>query len=445
MKYEPVIGLEIHVELATKSKMFCSCSAEYFGEKPNTHTCPVCLGLPGAMPTANKKAIKYAQMLGMALHCENPLSSKFDRKNYFYPDLAKGFQISQYDLPFSENGSVTIKIDDETEKIGITRAHMEEDTGKLAHAIINGRRVTLIDFNRSGVPLVEIVSEPQMHSAEEAKAYAQKIQQVVRFLEISEADMEKGSMRIEPNISLRLLSKTRLKNDNLPSYKVELKNINSFRFAQKAINYEIERQSKILDDGKIPIQETRGWDEVHNKTVSQRSKEKAQEYRYFPEPDLTPYEFKEDYMAELKAKLPELPDVKFDRFKNQYLLSDYDSEILTRDRQTADYFEEAANVGRKHNLTPKQIANVIINKKPDTNKILPAELIQTLVASLNTVTTDEQQLDKVVSEVIKQNPKAVEDYKKGKENAIMFLTGQVMRRIKADSNEVQEKLKERLK
>ena len=443
MKYQPVIGLEVHIELSTKSKMFCACSADYFGAEPNTHTCPICLGLPGALPKANELAIKFAQRLGTALNCTIGLSSKFDRKNYFYPDLSKGFQISQYDLPFSQRGFICISTSSgQIKRIGITRAHLEEDTGKLTHATVNNRRVTLVDFNRSGVPLMEVVSEPQTHSAQEAKIYAQKLQQIVRYLNISDADMEKGSMRIEPNISLRKEgSKT------LPNYKVELKNINSFKFAEKAINFEIERQAQILDKGNTPIQETRGWNEQKSQTVSQRTKELAHDYRYFPEPDLPPFAFDQKYFDDLKKGIPELPDNKTDRFLQKYKLSAYDIEILTRDKSVADYFEEAVNVGKRFDITPKHIANVMINKKPDINRLLPAKLIEDIYKAGRTTSINAIELIKVIEEVLAQNSKAIEDYRKGKENALMFLTGQVIRKVKGKANaqEIIDLIKEKVK
>src|SRR3989338_7319863 len=263
--YTPIIGLEIHVELATKSKMFCGCDANYFGGKPNTHTCPVCLGLPGALPVPNKKAIEWCIRIGLALNCEIPLHSKFDRKNYFYPDLPKGYQISQYDKPFAVNGRLVIKPFARgplTKTVRIRRVHMEEDTGKLIHATVDGEKCTLIDFNRSGVPLVEIVTEPDIRTSEEARDFLKKLHQIIRYLGVSDADMEKGSMRLEPNISIRRKSekeKERKGEENLPKYKVEVKNINSFNFAKKAIDYEISRHIELLDSGETPKQETRGW------------------------------------------------------------------------------------------------------------------------------------------------------------------------------------------
>jgi len=431
---KPVIGLEVHIELKTNSKMFCECKADYFGEKPNSITCPVCLGLPGALPVPNKKAIEWCVMLGLALNCKIPLFSKFDRKNYFYPDLPKGYQISQYDQPFAINGSLKIK--DQKSKIKtirIRRVHMEEDTGKLIHEGDS----SLIDFNRSGVPLVEIVTEPDFETAEEVKIYLKKLQQIVRYLEISDADMEKGQMRLEPNISIRGSKKP---------YKVEVKNINSFNFVEKAINYELKRQQEIIEKGDTPVQETRGWDEKKNQTVSQRTKEEASDYRYFPEPDIPPIRWTTTEISDLKEKLPELPDKKLKRFEKEYKLSSYDNEILTRERPVADYFEEAVKVGKKHKVPPKQIANYLINRKPDIEEVLPAQLIQKIIQSSTVAKIDEKELDKIINEVKKNNEKAVLDYKNGKEQAMMFLVGQVMKQFKEkiDANLVKEKIKEKI-
>ena len=422
MKYEPVIGLEIHIELVTKSKMFCSCSADYFGAKPNTHTCPICLGLPGAMPKANNEAIKFTQKFGSAIGCKLLLSSKFDRKNYFYPDLAKGFQVSQYDLPFSEEGFLQIKAENgDLKKVRISRAHLEEDTGKLTHATINNRRVRLVDFNRSGVPLMEIVSEPDVESAQEAKLYAQKIRQTARYMGISDADMEKGSMRIEPNISLREMG-----TKTLPSYKVELKNINSFKFAEKAIDYEIKRQTEILNKGEVPAQETRGFNEQKGITVSQRSKEFAHDYRYFPEPDLPPLHFTERQSEKIKNELPELPDEKYQRFIKKFNLGVYDAEILTREQKVAEYFEEAAKAGGKAQISTKVIANFIINQKPNIEKFLPADLVSQIYRKTQKTYIPDDELEEIVKKVLGENKKAVEDYKKGKDAALQVLVGAVM-------------------
>ncbi|MBI2012410.1 Asp-tRNA(Asn)/Glu-tRNA(Gln) amidotransferase subunit GatB [Candidatus Curtissbacteria bacterium] len=430
MNYQPIIGLEVHIELATASKMFCRCSADYFGKEPNTHTCPICLGLPGALPSPNKVAIEWTQKLGFALSCQVQLSSKFDRKNYFYPDLPKGYQISQYDLPFSQKGSLNIKTEDgKGKKVKITRAHLEEDTGKLLHATFRGKRVTLIDFNRSGVPLVEIVSEPQMNSALEAKFYAQKLAQIVRYLGISDADMEKGSMRIEPNVSLRKMG-----DNHLPTYKVELKNINSFKFAEQAVNFEIERQAKLLGEGKIPAQETRGWNEQKSITFSQRTKELAHDYRYFPEPDLVPFSFNKEYLFQIKAQLPELPDTKLARFIRQYKLSDYDAEILTRDAKIANYFEEVVKIGEKHKISVKKIANIIINKKPDINSILPAKLVEEIVFEIQKPEIKETELKRIIKKMISDNHKAVQDYQRGKTASVQFLIGQVQKETSGQSD-----------
>jgi aspartyl-tRNA(Asn)/glutamyl-tRNA(Gln) amidotransferase subunit B len=433
--YTPVIGLEVHVELKTKSKMFCRCSADYFGKIPNTHTCPTCLGLPGALPVPNQKAIEWCIMIALALNCEINRVSKFDRKNYFYPDLPKGYQISQYDLPFGKNGVLKLS---NARSIRIRRVHMEEDTGKLLHETINGERVSLIDFNRSGVPLVEIVTEPDFHNALEVKEYLQKLQQIVRYLDVSNADMEKGDMRLEPNISLSPSKQLK----GLPPYKVEVKNINSFRFVERAINFEIERQEKILARGETPLQETRGWNEQKNQTVSQRAKENAMDYRYFPEPDIPPIRLSEQQILNLKSQMPELPDAKYIRFLSQYNLSKYDAEILTRNHEVADYFEESVKIGRQHNLAPKDIASWIINKKPNHKELLPSSLIKQIITAKHIVHVDEAELEKIIKQVLKNNAKAVADFKKGKESVIMFLIGQVMKNFsqKIDPKMVKEKI-----
>jgi len=434
--YTPVIGLEVHVELKTESKMFCTCSAKYFGEEPNTHTCPVCLGLPGALPVPSKLAIEWCIKIALALNCEINEYSKFDRKNYFYPDLAKGYQISQYDLPFGKNGHIELK---NGKKIGITRVHMEEDTGKLSHQEIDGKKISLIDFNRSGVPLVEIVTEPDFDNALDVKEYLERLQQIVRYLDVAHADMDKGEMRLEPNISLTT------KPGTLPNYKVEVKNINSFKFVEKAINFEIDRQKEILETGERPAQETRGWNEDKGKTFSQRSKEDAHDYRYFPDPDIPPIHLPEGAVGRLKAKVPELPDKKLVRFEADYALSTYDAEILTREKPLADYFESAVK-SKQANLDAKAIANWIINKKIDYEKVSTQELLKQITASKQVDQVDEKELQKFIDEVIKENEKAVTDYKNGKEASLMFLLGQTMRRIgkKVDTQMVMKALKEQL-
>ncbi|OGH10378.1 MAG: hypothetical protein A2857_07140 [Candidatus Levybacteria bacterium RIFCSPHIGHO2_01_FULL_36_15] len=434
INHKPIIGLEIHVELNTKTKMFCRCPAKYFGEEPNTYTCPVCLGLPGALPYPNKTANEYCVMIALALQCKITDFSYFERKNYFYPDLPKGYQISQYINPFGIDGYLNIKSSaQDSKRIRIRRVHMEEDTAKLIHPSGNQDEHSYIDFNRSGVPLVEIVTEPDIASAEEAKIFLTKLQRIIRYLGVSDADMEKGNMRLEPNISLRELTTENIKLDTekLPNYKVEVKNINSFRFVEKAINYEIERQMKILEKGEIPVQETRGWDDIKNKTVSQRIKEEAHDYRYFPEPDIPPIKIDKTYVEKIKEKIPELPDEKIQRFAKEYLLSFYDSEILAREKQTADYFEEGVIIGLKESITPKQIANRMINDKtfnPETT--LPAQLIEEMLLlkkDILEVITDEDK--KKIETVIKENPQAAEAYGNGKMQVIGFLIGAVNKKL----------------
>ncbi|TSC54337.1 MAG: aspartyl-tRNA(Asn)/glutamyl-tRNA (Gln) amidotransferase subunit B, partial [Microgenomates group bacterium LiPW_31] len=321
MRFFPIIGLEVHIELETESKMFCSCSASHFGKKPNTQTCPICLGLPGALPVPNKKAIEWTVLVGLALNCQIPIFSKFDRKNYFYPDLPKGYQISQYDLPLCQNGRL--------DGVKIRRVHLEEDTAKLIHTIVKSKKCTLIDFNRSGVPLMEIVSEPDITSALQAKTFLQKLQQIVRYLGVSEADMEKGQMRCEPTVNLKIVKNGKTQFTPL----VEIKNINSFRFVQKAIEFEINRQLKEFQKTRtekgLGNKTTRGWDEVKQKTVLQREKEEAADYRYFPEPDIPPMRWDKFTINNLQLTVPELPGQKVARFIKQYGLSKYDAVILT--------------------------------------------------------------------------------------------------------------------
>lgn len=468
--YWPIIGLEIHIQLSTKSKMFCSCPASPFGKTPNSQTCPVCLGLPGALPVPNKKAIEWTVKLGLALNCEINEESKFDRKHYFYPDLPKGYQISQYDRPLAVNGYLELKAPRETSlrgrqnsklkirgqnlglyeerKIRIRRVHLEEDTGKLLHE----KAQSLIDFNRSGVPLVEIVTEPEMGSAEEAVAFMRKLRQLVRWLMISDADMEKGSLRIEPNVSILKTSNVKLPisnkviipNEQLPKYKVEIKNINSFRFAKKAIEYEIERQVRLLKSGKIPTQETRGWDEKKGQTVSQRGKEEAVDYRYFPEPDIPPIKIQKSKIKSQKSEIGELPWEKAKSFVKKFFLSEYQAEILTSDKTMADYFEEAVAVGQ--DIKPSNLANLIINKRIEIKKTPPAKLIKRLMADKKQKGLSRKEWEEVILAVLAENKKVVDDYRRGKEKAINVLIGQVRQKIsyQIEALKIKEVLLEKL-
>ncbi len=432
MKYVPVIGLETHVELKTESKMFCSCSANYFGKAPNTHTCPVCLGLPGALPVPNKKAIEWTILLGLALNCTIHKESKFDRKNYFYPDLPKGYQISQYDKPLGVNGWLEIK----KKKVRIRRVHLEEDTGKLLHS----KKDTLIDFNRCGVPLVEVVTEPDFDNAEDVKMYLEELHTIIRYLDVSDADMEKGSMRMEPNISLRKPDEK-----GFPPYKVEVKNINSFNFAKKAIEYELKRQAVILDSGETPIQETRGYNEDKGITYSQRSKEEAHDYRYFPEPDIPPMEFTEEQLESIRKTIPELPGQKVARYIKEFGIKSSDAVILSRDREMSLFFEKVISNLKSQNLE-QLVANSIVNKKIST-KLSPDEFAHEVEKVSKPKETNLDQLQSVISSVIANNSKVVADYKSGKTNAIMFLVGQVMREMKgqADAQTVRLELEKELK
>ena len=441
-KYEPVIGIEVHVELNTKTKMFCKCSADYFGKAPNTHTCPVCLGLPGALPMINEEAIKKCIQIGLALNCTVNEKALFERKNYFYPDLPKGYQISQLVFPLNINGWLEIEDENgQVKKIRINRAHQEEDTGKLTH--IGGE--TLIDFNRSGVPLVEIVTEPDFNSSAQVKDYAKKLQQIFRYLGVSSADMERGDMRLEANVSVRKIaaSPSAPRNENtLPPYRVELKNINSFRFMQAAIEYEIKRQIEALENEEVLTQETRGWNEAKKETYLQRSKEEAHDYRYFPEPDLPRLQVDsmQGTVDSINLRMPELSAEKMDRFQKVYQLNKAQAIILTESKEMADYFEKALELGKSQNITPTQIANLIINKKININKVSSEELAAQIAGKTTGIISDEEELKKLAQEAIEENPKAAEDYKSGKENALQVLIGAVMRQSagKADVGKVKE-------
>ncbi|OGM12439.1 hypothetical protein A2Z22_04660 [Candidatus Woesebacteria bacterium RBG_16_34_12] len=433
MKYTPVIGLEIHVELATKSKMFCRCSADHFAKVANTQVCPVCVGLPGALPYANRKAIEDTIKLGLVLNCKINYFSKFDRKHYFYPDLVKGFQISQYDIPFCYEGN--FQIPNSRLQIKIRRVHLEEDTGKLVHQKKDGRNVTLVDFNRSGVPLVEIVTEPNFRNISDVIDFLKEMQLIIRYLKISSADMEKGSMRLEANISLAKKGETKL-----PDYKVELKNINSFKFLEKALEAEIFRQNTLFLSGKIILQETRGYDEKTGKTFSQRTKEEAQDYRYFPEPDLPPVKLLNQEIKKLRKYLPELPDEKRSRFRKKYQLTENYIEILIQDYQRSEYFESAVKIGGTYGISSKNIADLLVNQNLDMKYSEPAVLIKYLVQISKSSFVDTTEVIKAVNKIIAENNKAVMDFQKGKVNVIGFLIGQTQKLLKGkgDPNKIRD-------
>jgi len=470
MDYEAVIGLEVHVQLKTNSKIFCSC-VNKFGSSPNTQTCPVCLGMPGVLPVLNRKVVEYALKMGMATNCEIPKFSQLARKHYFYPDLPKGYQISQYELPLVEHGWVDVEVNNKTRRIGITRIHIEDDAGKLIHD--DSRPVSYVDLNRTGTPLIEIVSEPDIRSPEEAAAYIRKIRQLVRYLGISDGNMEEGSLRCDANISLRPPGQEEF------GTKSELKNMNSFRNVQKALEYEIRRQTALLLDGQQIVQETRLWDAGKGVTHSMRGKEEAHDYRYFPDPDLVPIEVSDQWKEEIRATLPELPDQKRERFVSQYGLPEYDADVLTVSRETADYFEETvklfenaktvsnwimvelmkllkqtgASSGATHGttidncrVTPAYLAEIL--KLIDSGTIsaqmgkeVLATCFETGRAPAETVkekglsqVSDESELEAIVARVMEANPKEVELYRKGKKKVLGFLMGQVMRETKGKAN-----------
>jgi aspartyl-tRNA(Asn)/glutamyl-tRNA(Gln) amidotransferase subunit B len=471
--YEVVIGLEVHSQLLTKSKMFCTCSTDYAYAAPNTHVCPICMGMPGVLPVINQQAIIYTIMTALALNCEIPQYSKFDRKNYPYPDLMKGYQISQYDIPLSKNGYLTIVINGQIKRIGITRVHLEEDTARLLH--FDG--YSLVDINRSGTPLMEIVSEPDLRSPGEARLYMQKLREILVYLGVSSGRMEEGSLRCDANISIRPKGQREL------GVKTEIKNMNSFRSVERALEYEAQRQIELLRAGHTIHQETRGWVETKGVTVPQRSKEYAHDYRYFPEPDLPPLLISSDWVEELRAKLPELPDARRARYIDVYGLSAQDANVLTEDKALGDYFEQVLAVSQTSNLKDraKAVANLVLNdvvRLLKSNSITVDESLLSPSASANLLDllereritgkqakevldeafvsgkmpdqivkekgieppiSDQSALERIVEEVIANNSKAVNDYRSGKTNALQALKGQVMKqtrgRAKADSVE----------
>ncbi|MBV8718632.1 MAG: Asp-tRNA(Asn)/Glu-tRNA(Gln) amidotransferase subunit GatB [Chloroflexi bacterium] len=458
-KYEAVIGLECHVQLATHSKMFCGCPSDYSGAPPNTHVCPVCLGMPGVLPVINRTAVEYTLLTGLALNADIPEATKFDRKNYPYPDLVKGYQISQYDLPLVKGGWIEITIEGQTRRIHLERVHLEEDTGKLTH--VSGG--SLVDFNRSGVPLMEMVSQPDLRTATEAREYLRKLRTILRTLGVSGADMEKGQLRCDVNVSLRPVGQAKL------GTKVEVKNLNSFRSVQRSLEYEIVRQAAALDAGETIPQETRGWVEERGVTVTQRSKEEAHDYRYFPEPDLPPIFVSADWVSTLRSRLPELPDAKRDRYIATFGLGTADASALSIDQWAARLFEDTVAAG----ADPKKAANWIQNDvsrlhdetSSDGHTLDAAHLAEllrlvddgvigisaarqvlpsvyqsgrsprTLVDELGLAqVSDSSALEASVREVLAANPAPVADYRSGKLTAINFLKGQVMKATRGKAN-----------
>ena len=463
MTYEIVVGLEVHTQLLTKSKMFCSCSTDYASAPPNTHVCPICLGMPGVLPVINEKAIKYTVMTALALNCTIPEYTKFDRKNYFYPDLMKGYQISQYEAPIGKGGWLTIDSNGIKKRINITRVHLEEDVAKLWHR----GDCSLIDVNRSGVPLMEVVSEPEISSPEEARDYLIRLRNILRYLGVSTGNMEEGSFRCDANISIRPVASEKL----LP--KAEVKNMNSFKAVYQALGYESKRQKQVLEEGGELVQETRGWIEEESITVTQRTKEYADDYRYFPEPDLPPLAFDRAWIEEIRARLPELPEARRDRFITQYGLSLYDANILTSSRVMSDYLENCVKLmnpgkaktvsnwllgdfSRLLHATNTEIENVKMSPKHlaemlglvdngtisgPAAKAVFEEMFRTgkrageIIAEKKlSQISNADEIREVVKQVMANNSGAVADYTSGKQQALTFIIGQVMKAIRGRAN-----------
>lgn len=462
MNYEAVIGLEVHAELLTKTKIFCNCTTEFGGE-PNTHVCPVCLGLPGTLPVLNKKVVEYAVKAGLALNCEISKFSKMDRKNYFYPDLPKAYQISQYDLPLCKNGYVEIETSDGVKKkIGLTRIHIEEDAGKLMHENVDG---SLVDYNRTGVPLIEIVSEPDMRTPEEAYLYLTKLKSVLEYSEVSDCKMQEGSLRVDTNVSVRPVGSKEF------GTKIELKNLNSFKAVQKALEYEIKRQIKLIEGGETIVQETRRWNEQKGITESMRSKEEAHDYRYFPDPDLVPIIVSDEWKEEIRKSLPEMPEHKKERFVTQYGIPEYDASVITSSKPLADFFEKCVLEYSSAKTVSNWIMGEMMRLLKETGKEVEEVLIKPhqMASLLNlidngTITgsiaktvfeemfatgknpeeiveekglkqlSNEDEIREIALKVIEDNPKSVEDYKNGKDKAIGFLVGQIMKATKGKAN-----------
>lgn len=476
MKYEPVIGLEIHAELNTKTKMFCYSPNDPDEKHPNMNICPICMGHPGTLPTINKEAVKKVIQVGLALNAQIPEFSQFDRKNYFYPDLPKGYQISQYEHPLVQGGYLDIETHAGTKRIRITRVHLEEDTGRLMHDKETGS--SLVDFNRAGVALMELVTEPDLRTGEEVRAFGEALQQIVRYVGASDADMEKGQMRVEVNISLRPEGQKEF------GTKVEVKNINSFKYAADAVDYEIRRQTAVLERGEKVVQETRGWNEHKNESFSQRVKESAHDYRYFPEPDLPPLSISREWVEELRAELPELPAAKRERFGREFGLDSGTIEILARDKHLAGYFEEVMSELNEHDaetpdkpgknlartlgsfmtgdflriinetsaaisevrITPENFAELVLLAAE--NKISNLAAKQVLIEMFRSAEdpsdiidrlglwqiSDTGEIEDIAAHIIKENPAAVRDYKKGKAASLQFLVGQVMKESRGKAN-----------